>query len=407
MANKESFMEAQNSELQAVVAGHICCDIIPSFKKAARMEEIFMPGKLVNMGGAIVSTGGPVSNTGAAMSILGVNTALMGKIGDDFFGDGVMKLLRARNAESGMIIAKGEQTSYTVVIAPPGIDRVFLHNPGANDTFCADDIDYETVKRAKLFHFGYPPLMKRMFENNGTELIKIFKRVKKSGVTTSLDMSLPDAGSDSGRVDWERVLSELLPCVDIYLPSVEETMFMLARHEYNELNRNAGGGDMLEKLDLNILQVLGEKLIALGSKIAVIKCGVHGYYIRTANAQALSEIGKAKPAHAGNWAGRELHEEGFHVSDVASATGSGDSSIAGFLAAYLNGKSIEEAIRIACAVGGQNVRVFDALSGIKSWQETLEMIPGWDKNRHEIQGEYWRYDRDKAVWVGKKDGNGK
>ena len=79
-------MEAQNSELQAVVAGHICCDIIPSFKKAARMEEIFMPGKLVNMGGAIVSTGGPVSNTGMAMSMLGVNTALMGKIGDDFFG---------------------------------------------------------------------------------------------------------------------------------------------------------------------------------------------------------------------------------------------------------------------------------------------------------------------------------
>ncbi len=400
-------MAAQNSESQVVVAGHICCDIIPSFMKAARMDEIFIPGKLVNVGGAIVSTGGPVSNTGMAMSILGVKTTLMGKIGDDFFGDGVIQLLEARNADSDMIVAKGGQTSYTVVIAPPGIDRVFLHNPGANDTFCADDIDYQAVKRSKLFHFGYPPLMKRMFENDGAELIEIFRRVKESGVTTSLDMSLPDANSDSGRVDWERVLSRLLPYVDIYMPSIEETMFMLARDQYDKLNRNAGGGDMLEGLDLNILQVLGEKLTAMGSKIVVIKCGIHGYYIRTGNAEAISEIGRAKPADAGNWACRELHEESFHVPDVASATGSGDSSIAGFLTSYLNGRSIEDAIRIACAVGGQNVRVFDALSGIKTWQQTLDMIPGWNKNRHEIPGGYWRYDNDRAVWVGKKDGNGR
>ena len=92
-------------------------------------------------------------------------------------------------------------------------------------------------------------------------------------------------------------------------------------------------------------------------------------------------MGRALPADVYNWSNRELHEESFHVPRVAAATGSGDSSIAGFLSAYLNGKSIEESIRIACAVGGQNVQVFDALSGIKTWEETLAMIPGWQKNR--------------------------
>jgi len=394
-----------NNELQVVVAGHICFDVIPAFKKSDKTEmtEIFIPGKLINMGSVKVSTGGPVSNTGIALSILGVETKLMGKIGNDYFGEGVIKLLKERNAESGMVVVDGEETSYTVVIVPPGYDRIFLHNPGANNTFCAEDINYDIVKDAKLFHFGYPPLMKRIFENDGEELVKIFKRVKELGVTTSLDMSLPDASSDSGKADWGKILQRLLPYVDIYLPSVEESMFMIQREDFNYLNENAKGHDILEKLDINKLQGLGERLIGYGPKILVIKCGIKGYYIQTQSKELLSSIGKALPADLENWSNRELHEESFHVPQVAAATGSGDSSIAGFLAAYLKGNTIEEAIRIACAVGGQNVQVFDAVSGIKSWQETLDMITTWDKNHLDVDSDYWRYDRKKGVRVGKKD----
>ena len=392
-------------ELQVIVAGHICFDVIPAFRKTdkTRLEEIFVPGKLINMGSVKVSTGGPVSNTGIALSILGINTKLMGKIGNDYFGEGVLKLLKERNAHDDMIVVDSEETSYTIVVVPPGFDRIFLHNPGANNTFCATDINYDIVKQSKLFHFGYPPLMRKIFENDGEELIKIFKRVKELGVTTSLDMSLPDASSESGKVNWEKLLKNLLPYVDIFLPSVEETMFMIQREEFDYLNKNASGHDILEKLDINKLQGLGEKLISYGAKIAVIKCGIKGYYIRTQSSEALDTLGKAKPADVDNWANRELHEESFHMPNVAAATGSGDSSIAGFLAAYLNGKCIEESIRIACAVGGQNVQVFDALSGIKTWEETLDMIPRWQKNRLSIDGSYWRFEGSKNVWVGRKD----
>ncbi len=395
------------NELQVVVAGHICFDVIPAFKKndKVKMEEIFVPGKLLNMGSVKVSTGGPVSNTGIALSILGINTKLMGKIGNDYFGEGVLKLLKERNAYDGMVAVDGEETSYTVVIVPPGFDRIFLHNPGANNTFGEEDINYNLVKQAKLFHFGYPPLMQRIFENDGEELVNIFRKVKKLGVTTSLDMSLPDASSESGKVNWERLLMRLLPYVDIYIPSVEETMFMIQRKDFDELNKNAKGHDMLENLDMNKLQGLGEKLVSYGAKIAVLKCGVKGYYIRTQSKKTLEAMGRAKPADIHNWADRELQEESFHVPHIAAATGSGDSSIAGFLSAFLNGKSIEESIRIACAVGGQNVQVFDAISGIKTWEETLAMIPGWDKNRLDIAGDYWRYDKAKGMRIGKKDRN--
>lgn len=390
---------------QVVVAGHICLDVIPSFRKTGtfKFEETFIPGKLINMEKVQTSTGGPVSNTGIALNILGIKTALMGKIGDDFFGEGVQKLLEKRNLSEGMITSFGEDTSYTIVIAPPGHDRIFLHNPGANNTFCAEDINYDLVCEAKLFHFGYPPLMRKIFENEGRELIKIFKKVKSMGVTTSLDMSLPDALSDSGKVDWENLLRNLLPYVDIYLPSVEESLFMIDREKYNDLNSRKNGHDILNNLDMNILPELGKKLLGFGPKILAIKCGVKGFYVTTADSESLKKCGKAMPEDIVNWANRELLEESFYVPEVASATGSGDSSIAGFLAAYLNGKSIEETIKIACAVGGQNVKTFDAISGIKTWKETLDMIPGWGKNKLEIEGDIWKYSNNKKVWIGKRD----
>lgn len=384
-----------------IVAGHLCLDVIPAFYNQNKtMEELFVPGKLINMDKVKISTGGPVSNTGIAMGILGADVSLMGKIGNDMFGMATLKELEKTGHDKGMIVADGENTSYTVVIVPPGYDRIFLHHTGANDTFCADDINYDLVSKAKLFHFGYPPLMKKMYENDGEELIKIFKRVKELGVTTSLDMSLPDASSASGKADWEKILTNLLPYVDIYVPSVEETMYMINRKEFDALNENANGGDLLLELDINKLQGLGEKLISMGTKVAVIKCGVRGYYIRTAS---FDGIGKAKPGDISNWENRELFEESFHVEKVAAATGSGDSSIAGFLTAYLNGKSIEETVRIACAVGGQNVQTYDALSGIKTWDETLKMIPNWKKNRASIDGDYWKYDTEKGIWRGQQD----
>jgi sugar/nucleoside kinase (ribokinase family) len=398
-------MENQ-SEIQVVVAGHICIDLIPSFSKENynnNIISIFEPGKTLNMETINISTGGPVSNTGIGLSKLGIKCRLMGKIGDDYLGEAVIRFLNQKNVENDMIIAKGEETSYTVVIAPPGYDRMYMHSPGANNIFCSDDINYNIVKKAKLFHFGYPPVMRRMFENNGDELVNIFKKVKEVGVTTSLDMAPPDVNSESGNVDWKRILQRVLPYVDIYIPSVEETMFMIQREDYDYLNENSKGNDILDNLDINKLQGLGEKLISYGVKIAVIKCGVKGYYIRTQGKEVLAAMGTAAPKDPDNWVDRELYEESFHVLEVASATGSGDSSIAGFLASFLNGRTIEESIRIACAVGGQNVQVFDAVSGIKSWDETMAMIPEWDKNRLSIEGSYWRYDDNKKVWFGRKD----
>ena len=185
--------------IDAVVAGHVCLDISPAFpplRPDAPLSELLRPGSLTQVGGATISTGGSVSNTGLSLLQLGMRVELMGKIGDDLFARGILDLLAPRGLDKSMVRVPGEQTSYTIVLAPPGFDRAFLHCPGANDTFGADDIQYPVVARARLFHLGYPPLMRRLYRNGGIELADLFRRVKALGaVTTSLDMSLPDPAS--------------------------------------------------------------------------------------------------------------------------------------------------------------------------------------------------------------------
>jgi hypothetical protein len=38
------------------------------------------------------------------------------------------------------VVSENDVTSYTIAISPPGVDRTFLHCPGANQTFRADDV---------------------------------------------------------------------------------------------------------------------------------------------------------------------------------------------------------------------------------------------------------------------------
>ena len=196
-----------------VVAGHICLDLTPMFREtgARSLGQIIVPGALTVVGECVISTGGPVANTGLALRRMGVKSTLMGKVGTDSFGRAVIEVLQAHGGADGIIQVPGEVTAYTIVIAPPGIDRSFLHNPGANSTFSADDVNYEALDAAGLFHLGYPPLMARLFADEGDELVAIFQRARRRGVTTSLDTSLPDPESPSGRVDWDAVLRKVLP----------------------------------------------------------------------------------------------------------------------------------------------------------------------------------------------------
>lgn len=379
--------------LDAIVAGHICLDIIPTLSGPPPAG----PGLLVEVGPAELATGGAVANTGVALHTLGIRTRLMGKISDDLFGQALLQVIGRYSTEliQDMVIARGEASSYTVVIDPPGADRSFMHCPGLNHTFQADDVNYDLVAQARLFHFGYPPLMRRMYAEGGRELSEMFHRAKATGATTTLDFGPPDPQGPCGQVDWVAILRRTLPCVDVFLPSDDELRFALDRPRFD-----ADG-----EVPVSEVRALGQRVLALGAKVVGIKCGARGLYVRTADAERLAAMGRAAPADPSAWAERELWSPCFVPRELVGTTGAGDATIAGFLAALLRGLSLEEAVTFACAVGACNVEAADAVSGLRSWGATWKRLSsGWPRAPFEPEGDDWRLDAASGLWIGGKRG---
>ena len=369
---------------KAIVAGHICLDITPVIPGSEKnsLSELLSPGKLVETKEAKVSLGGAVANTGLAMQYFGVDVKLMGKTGEDAFGDLIFKKLKEHGAETGLIRSKEENTSYTVVLAVPGIDRIFLHCPGANNAYYAKDIPEEALKEASLFHFGYPPLMRSVYRNDGEELLQILKKARTAGCATSLDLAALDPDSESGRADWKKILERTLPFTDFFVPSVEEVCYMLDRDRFLEWKERGKEEDVTDLLDPDKdIRPVGDLCMKLGCRVLLLKCGAKGLYYRTASKEALEEISPRLSLDCQAWAGREGFERAFRPDRILSATGAGDVSIAAFLTSVLSQNTPEESVSLAAAAGACCVSSYDALSALVPLSEMKKRIEqGWEKN---------------------------
>ncbi len=313
-----------------VVAGHICLDLIPELHAGTKFE----PGRLYESGPITMSTGGAVSNVGRSLHQLGAEVTLVGKVADDIFGGAISSILGPLG--DSLSVAKGESTSYSVVLSAPGRDRTFLHHPGCNDTFCSDDVSSETLSSATHFHFGYPPLMKRMFESNGDELVSLFQKAKAAGCFNSLDLSLPDPSTNSGRARWETILSRVLPFVDLFVPSVDELQFML---------RDVDGADTVEGV--------ADWCMTHGAQAVAIKLGDQGLYYRTAT---------------------NIVTQPCLRVEVAGTAGAGDATIAGLLYALGNCTNGTPPWKFAVAVGAFACEKPDTTSGVPTAREVLARL---------------------------------
>ncbi len=385
---------------EVISAGHITLDLTPEFfPDAQNPAELFVPGRLLRTGRCILSLGGSVGNTGVALTKLGVKTALAGKIGGDQLGEITLNLLRETgNDFRHLSVDDSGCSAYTVVLAPVGMDRIFLHNAGVNDSFGPSDVDFEHLKEARLFHLGYPTAMRRMAEDGGAALCELLRRAKAAGMTTSLDFSYPDG--EMARFDWPRIFANALPWADMVFPSFEELLLMLRPEEYRRMCQQ--NSDILRVLEIDLLPELGQELLEMGAAVAAIKCGTRGYYLRTAGRERLSDMGGAVPPHVNNWANREYFNHIFQADIVKSATGAGDTSIAGFLAAFLRGYSPAQCLDAACAVGAICVTDYSGTGAICPLDDVLEKIrAGWEKMPYDgCETPHFRYDPTLKMLVG-------
>jgi sugar/nucleoside kinase (ribokinase family) len=346
---------------QAIVAGHICLDLMPGL---GSRELDLRPGALRMADAMTISTGGSVSNTGIALHRLGVPTRLVALIGDDPLGSVLRAALETESPGlgEGLVVREGAHTSYSTILSTAVTDRIVIHYPGANDDFAAADLGPDRLGGAELLHLGYPPLMRRLCARDGEELAKIVRAAAGAGLVTSLDMAEPD--ERVGEVAWPRLLERVLPHVDVFMPSLGELGAML------------GGGIGLDRPwdgetapDETEIRALADETLRMGAAVAGIKVGRFGLYLRTGPKARLESMAHRLPGlDADAWSDRELWSPIFETV-VRGTTGSGDATIAGFLAALLDRRGPTDAADLACAVGSLCVEADDAVSGIRSRAE--------------------------------------
>lgn len=362
-----------------LVVGNINLDIIPSlphYSTSQFSQQFFVPGSLVEVAAPTIATGGAAANTGIALSKLGFSADIVAKVANDLWGQQIINLLEAHTStlSNHLIIEPNGNTSCTIVINNPDNDRMFLHYPGVNDNLGVADIADRLLLDSKIFHFGYPPLIKKMYENQGIELLSMFQKAKAMGAITSLDMAKPDPSSASGLVNWRSILERTLPYVDIFLPSFEELLYMLDYAKYIELELQYGRGNVSSAISLPLLQQLSTELMELGCTIVGIKLGDKGFYLRTHDQfSKFDELAAKLEFNISEWSNQELIFPCFQVASIGT-TGAGDCTVAGFLAGLLMGQSPHDTVLSALAVGAHCVERADATSGIPTWQDVQNRI---------------------------------
>jgi sugar/nucleoside kinase (ribokinase family) len=387
---------AHGAQSTIVVAGHLCLDFIPGFpQQAGGGQDWFRPGRLSIVNAPVITTGGAVSNVGLAMHRLGLPVRLAARIGNDPLGRLIVDSISAKGADLARDLRRvdGEASSYTVVLNPPEIDRIFFHCPGTNDTFTDEDVPDSLLEEAALFHFGYPPLMEKIWSDGGAGLARLLSRARGRGAMTSLDMALPDPKSPSGRIDWDAYLSRVLPGVDLFVPSIEELLFTIDRPQFDRRAAAGGGDGIISSISLEEVSRLAERALQRGPAIILIKMGHRGAFIRSSS--------RALPGLEG-WLNRELYTPVFSVPSPLWTTGSGDATVAGFLASVARGLPPEEALTMAVAVGGCCVEAPDATSGVRPWEETVARVrAGWNRAAVTVTEPGWR--AAGGLWRGPRD----
>ena len=176
---------------------------------------------------------------------------------------------------------------------------------------------------------------------------------------------------------------------------------MLHPRDFLSWKAEHGGAELIDILSPREYQGFADELLAMGTRLVALKAGSRGVYVRSG---ALQQVKALPGIDAANWASRELWAPALAIDSIASATGSGDSAIAGFLTAYLKGETLERTLRYATCLGWQNLHELDALSGIKDWTTTTKMIeqdiPVLETGLAEEQ---WRWSAADRLWTGPRD----
>ncbi|MCG2461663.1 sugar kinase [Flavobacteriaceae bacterium F89] len=248
------------------------------------------------------------------LSSFSTEVAFIGKLGNDNFSHLVLQSLTAKKVHTDFIIRSDLLRTGLTVVMNYGNDRANVTYPGAMEHLKESEIEDEMLKKAKHLHvssvFMQPGLL--------PDLLKLFERAKKMGLTTSMDPQWDPSEK------WELNLPKLLPYVDVFMPNIEEFKYL------------TNSRDILS----------GLKAVEPFCNIVVIKDGERGAHLWNKNKLI------SKPAFINN--------------KIVDCIGAGDSFDAGFISEFVKGHELQRCLEIGNLAGALNTTAHGGTAAFKN-----------------------------------------
>jgi Sugar kinases, ribokinase family len=312
--------------LKAPPRGILCCGNI-AVDILVRPVEQFNWGTTTWVDSIEQNLGGNGSNTSYTLGMLGVAVRLLGKVGQDTFGEHALAILRSASVDLEFVGRSQAPTCTSVCPVNAAGNRLFLHLVGSSAEVFPAPIEFTPAMLAGMshFHLANPFALPEMRRRAPESLLN----ARQSGLTTSLD-----TGWDA-RGRWMADIEGCLPHLDLLFLNEDEARMLSGTADPDEAAR---------------------RMQALGATDVVIKLGPQGCAVYTS--AGMTRV------------------PGFAVN-VVDTTGAGDCFVGGFLAALNFAATYAEAARFANAVGALSVQKLGAINGIRSRAETQAWLNQW------------------------------
>ena len=177
--------------------------------------------------------GGAPANLLCCLAKFGKQTAFLGKVGDDQFGYLLRKALEDNNVNTqGMVMSKQYQTTLSFVHLNQYGERSFrfYRNQGADTMIEPEEVDFDLIDQAKIFHFGSLTLTC----NPAREAtLSALEYAKKAGKIISYDPNLRPSLWESKQLAKEMIQKGMY-YANILKLSEEEAVFLTNCQDYTK-----------------------------------------------------------------------------------------------------------------------------------------------------------------------------
>lgn len=164
-----------------------------------------------------LSAAGTAGGTAVVAAKLGLDVSLVSAIGDDINGEVCRNLMNQAGLDLAHVATLPETpTSTSILTIRPDGERPVFHMLGASMMTRFTPAALETARNARFMHFGgvgFPEL-------STLEAINAVRTIKEAGCFISCDLISPQP-------ETVETLKNLLPFVDVFMPSLAEVEVLL------------------------------------------------------------------------------------------------------------------------------------------------------------------------------------